>query len=197
MKKKAIAIIIIVLCVSILLSGCIDEFIGSTHISYQASLLPVNGTAIVYLPIAINRDGSVSDVMNNLTICYPNGTFNPNVIYEIIDTKHGKALKIVTNKQIEVRNHINRKGAINQNFSMWNGMLPPEGYYAVPAGSVWIYLDNSSMAEKVSILHLEVDSSCGILFGHAGLKISINHPIGNITVLKYGWDKYPVYKMRY
>ena len=179
------------------MSGCIDEFIGSTHISYQASLLPVNGTAIVYPPIAINRDGSVSEVMNNLTICYPNGTLNPNAIYEIIDTKHGKALKIVTNEQIEVRNHINRKGAIDQNFSMWNGMFPREGYYAVPAGSVWIYLDNSSTAEKVSVQRLEVDSSCGMLFGHAGLKISINHPIGNITVLKYGWNKYPVYKMRY
>ena len=197
MRKKSITIIIVVLCASIFLSGCIDELIGSTHISYQASLLPVNGTAIVYLPIAINRDGSVSDVMDDLTICYPNGTLYPNTVHEIIDTKHGKALKIVTSAQTEVRNYISRKGAIDQNFSMWSAMFPAEGYYAVPVGSVWIYLDNSSTAEKVSIQHLEVDSSCGMLFGHAGLKILINHPIGNITVLKYGWNKYPVYKMRY
>jgi len=138
----------------------------------------------------------MSDVMDDLTICYPNGTRDPDTIHEVIDTKHGKALRMVTNAQTEVRNHINQKGAIDQNFSMWSAMFPHKGYYAVPVGSVLIYLDNSSTEEKVSIHHLEVDSSCGMLFGHAGLKNLINHSTKNITVLKNGWNKYPVYKMR-
>ena len=199
MRIKSIAIIIIILCTSIFFSGCTgkDELIGSTHNSYHVSLLPVNGTAIVFLPIAVNKDGTVSDVMINLTVCYPNGTLNPNVVNEIIDTEHGKALKIITNEQVEVKNIINSKGAVDQNFSMWSGILTFEEYYALPVGSLWIYLDNSSTAEYVNVLNLEIGSSYGILASNAGSKIQLNHPVNNITVLKEGWNSYPIFRMRY
>jgi hypothetical protein len=198
MKIKSIAIII-VLCTSIFFSGCTgnDELIGSTHNSYHVSLLPVNGTAIVFLPIAVNKDGTVSDVMKNLTVCYPNGTLNPNVVNEIIDTEHGKALKIITNEQVEVKNNINSRGAVDQNFSMWSGILPFEEYYAIPIGSIWIYLDNSSTAENVNVQNIEIDSSYELLTGNAGSKIQLDHPVNNITVLKGGWNAYPIYRMRY
>lgn len=199
MRINSTVIIILFICTGIFSSGCADkdEFIGSTYNSYHISLLPVNGTAIVYVPIAMNKDGTVSDVMKNLTACYPNGTRNPNAVTEVIDTEHGKVLKIITNEHVEVRNSMYGKGAIDQNFSMWNGILPSEEYYAIPIGSVWIYLDNSSTAEHVRVQHLEIDSSYSIVTGNVNVKILIDHPVNHFTVLHSGWNAYPIYKMRY
>lgn len=184
MKIKTISIIIFIFLI-VGTSGCI----GKTSVYYNLVITPTNGTAIIYVPVAINEDGSMSDVMNNLrTISYRSREPNQNASYEIINTNHGKALKVVTKEQIEIQNDIVQRGQASFNITMWNKT------FEARTGEVWIYMDNSSTAEDVNIRFQLFYLNRGLVIGqHVGTLITTKQH-ANDTSLKKGWNVYPIYE---
>ena len=200
MKSKLIIfVIVIIICISV--SGCI---LGHTTFAYDLVVSPVNGTAIIYVPIAIDEDGSISEVMDNLTIySYPDSSSNAsceiidnvpssNVSCKIIDTLHGKALEIVTDERIIIKNMIHQRGkeeSTEVNITLWNETFENDSTGDI--GNIWIYLDDSSTAENVSTT-LDVWYVESFL-AHGGGKGSIT-TASYLTVLNNGWNTYPVCK---
>ena len=192
MKIKYINVVIITITFIFLIigtSGCIVK----TSAYYKLVISPTNGTAIIYVPVAINEDGSMSDVMNNpKVISYRSREPNPNASYEIINTNHGKALKVVTKEQIEIQNGINQRGQANFNITMWNKT------FEARTGEVWIYMDNSSTAEDVNIMfQLSYSNTVFVIAQHAGTSITTEQYANDRTSLKKGWNVYPIYEMIY
>jgi len=187
MKTKLI-IFVIIICISI--SGCTD-IMGKTSFVYDVTVSPVNGTAIIYVPIAIDEDGSISEVMDNLTIySYPDKEPSPNASCEIIDTIHGKALEIVTDERIIIKNKITQRGIAELDITLWNKTFENGSR----TGSIWMYVDSSSTAEDVSITfdfwYLQVFLKPG-----NGYSITTEPYLNYVTVLNNGWNTYPVYQM--
>ncbi len=183
MKTKLI-ILIIIICISV--SGC-TEILGRTTFAYDLVVSPVNGTAIIYVPIAIDEDGSISEVMGNLTIySYPDNVPSSNASCEIIDTIHGKALKTVTDERIKIKNMIHQRGSgsAEVNITLWNETFENS------TGSIWMYVDDSSTAEDVSIT---LDVWYVRSFLASGYSRSIR-TASYLTVLNNGWNTYPVCK---
>jgi hypothetical protein len=192
MKTKLI-ILIIIICISV--SGCIDigRVTGSTSFAYDVTVSPVNGTAIIYVPIAIDAGGSVSDVMDNLTIySYPDSALNSNASCEITDSIHGKALEIITDEPIRIKNRISQRGLADPNITLWNKTFENGS----TTGSIWVYVDSSSTAEDVSIT-FDVWSVQTVLLHSHGVSITTEPYLNDVTVLKNGWNTYPVYQRRW
>ena len=170
--------------------------IGRTSFVYDVTVSPVNGTAIIYVPIAVDEDGSVSEVMDNLTIySYPDSALNSNASCEIIDTIHGKALEIVTDEPIRIKNDISQRGRADRadmNITLCNKTFENGS----TTGSIWMYLDSSSTAEDVSI-EFEVWSVQTFLAYGDGVSITTEPYLNDVTALKNGWNTYPVYQMRW
>jgi len=188
MKTKLI-IFVIIICISV--SGCMG-LIGRTSFTYDVTVSPVNGTAIIYVPIAVDEDGSVSEVMDNLTIySYPDNVPSSNASCEIIDTIHGKALEIVTDEPIRIKNDITQRGCNGElNITLWNETFENS------TGSIWIYMDGSSTAEDVSITFKARYIQVFMAYGN-GVKITTEPYLNDVTVLKTGWNTYPVYQRRW
>ncbi|MEA1998524.1 MAG: hypothetical protein U9N61_04260 [Euryarchaeota archaeon] len=180
MRTKLI-IFIIIICISI--SGCIG-IIGRTSFVYDVTVSPVNGTAIIYVPIAVDEDGNVSEVMDNLTIySYPDNVPSSNASFEIIETIHGKALEIVTDEPIRIKNKITQRGSsVKLNITLWNETFENS------TGSIWMYLDGSSTAEDVSITFEAWYVQVFLAYGN-GITIETN-----AAVPKNGWNTYQVYE---
>ena len=192
MKTKLI-IFVIIICISV--SGCMG-LIGRTSFTYDVTVSPVNGTAIIYVPIAIDEDGSVSEVMDNLTIySYPDNVPSSNASCEIIDTIHGKALEIITDEPIMIKNSISQRGRADRadmNITLCNKTFENGS----TTGSIWMYLDSSSTAEDVSI-EFEVWSVQTFLAYGDGVSITTEPYLNDVTALKNGWNTYPVWQMRW
>lgn len=170
--------------------------IGRTSFVYDVTVSPVNGTAIIYVPIAVDEDGSVSEVMANLTIySYPDNVPSSNASCEIIDTIHGKALEIVTDEPIRIKNDISQRGRADRadmNITLCNKTFENGS----TTGSIWMYLDSSSTAEDVSI-EFEVWSVQTFLAYGDGVSITTEPYLNDVTALKNGWNTYPVWQMRW
>jgi len=195
MKSKLIIfVIVIIICISV--SGCI---LGHTTFAYDLVVSPVNGTAIIYVPIAIDEDGSISEVMDNLTIySYPDSSSNAsceiidnvpssNVSCKIIDTLHGKALEIVTDERIIIKNMIHKRGieeSTEVNITLWNETFENS------TGNIWMYVDDSSTAEDVTITLDVWYVQSFLTSGYSGTIRTESYPI----VLNNGWNTYPVYQ---
>jgi hypothetical protein len=193
MMKTKLIIFVIIICISV--SGCIDigRVTGSTSFAYDVTVSPVNGTAIIYVPIAVDEDGSVSEVMDNLTIySYPDSALNSNASCEIIDSIHGKALEIITDEPIRIKNRISQRGRAELNITLWNETCEK----GTTTGSIWVYVDSSSTAEDVSIA-FEVWSVQTVLLHSHGVSITTEPYLNDVTVLKNGWNTRPVWKMRW
>ncbi len=189
MKTKLI-IFVIIICISV--SGCMG-MIGRTSFAYDVTVSPVNGTAIIYVPIAVDEDGSVSEVMDNLTIySYPDNVPSSNASCEIIDTIHGKALEIITDEPIMLKNRISQRGLADPNITLWNKTFENGN----TTGSIWVYVDSSSTAEDVSIT-FDVWSVQTVLLHSHGVSITTEPYLNDVTVLKNGWNTYPVYQRRW
>jgi len=199
MKSKLIIfVIVIIICISV--SGC-TGILGRTTFGYDVVVSPVNGTAIIYVPIAIEEDGSISEVMDNLTIySYPDSSSNAsceiidnvpssNVSCKIIDTIHGKALEIVTDERIIIKNMIHQRGreeSTEVNITLWNETFENS------TGNIWMYVDDSSTAEDVTIT---LDVWYVLTSGYSGtIRTKPYH--NSVTVLNNGWNTYPVYQRR-
>ena len=186
MKTKLI-IFVILICISV--SGCMG-LIGRTSFTYDVTVSPVNGTAIIYVPIAVDEDGSVSEVMDNLTIySYPDNVPSSNASCEIIDTIHGKALEIVTDEPIRIKNDISQRGRAELNITLWNETFENGS----TTGSIWMYVDSSSTAEDVSITFEAWYVQVFLAYGY-GISITTEPYLYDVTVLKNGWNTYPVYE---
>ena len=190
MKTKLIIfVIVIIICISV--SGCMG-LIGRTSFVYDVTVSPVNGTAIIYVPIAVDEDGSVSEVMDNLTIySYPDNVPSSNASCKIIDTIHGKALEIVTDEPIKIKNKITQRGSNAElNITLWNETFENS------TGSIWVYVDSSSTAEDVSITFEAWYVQVVLAYGY-GIKITTEPYLNDVTALKNGWNTYPVYQRRW
>lgn len=185
MKTKLI-IFVIIICISV--SGCMG-LIGRTSFVYDVTVSPVNGTATIYVPIAVDEDGSVSEVMDNLTIySYPDNVPSSNASCKIIDTIHGKALEIVTDEPIKIKNKITQRGSNAElNITLWNETFENS------IGSIWIYMDGSSTAEDVSITFEAWYVQVFMAYGN-GVEITTSD---GVAALKTGWNTRPVWQMRW
>jgi len=187
MKTKLI-IFVIIICISV--SGCMS-LIGRTSFTYDVTVSPVNGTAIIYVPIAIDEEGGVSGVMDNLAIySYPNSALNSSASCEIIDSIHGKALEIITDEPIRIKNRISQRGRAELNITLWNETFENS------TGSIWMYVDSSSTAEDISITFESWYVQVVLAYGH-GVSITTEPYLNDVTVLKTGWNTYPVYQRRW
>ena len=170
--------------------------IGRTSFVYDVTVSPVNGTAIIYVPIAVDEDGSISEVMDNLTIySYPDNVPSSNASCEIIDTIHGKALEIVTDEPIKIKNKITQRGRADRadmNITLWNETFEN----STGTGTIWMYVDGSSTAEDVNIA-FEVWSVQVFMAYGDGVKITTEPYLNDVTALKNGWNTYPVRKRRW
>lgn len=170
--------------------------IGRTSFVYDVTVSPVNGTAIIYVPIAIDEDGSISEVMDNLTIySYPDNVPSSNASCEIIGTIHGKALEIITDEPIRVKNKITRRGRADRadmNITLWNKTFEN----GTGTGTIWMYVDSSSTAEDVTIA-FEVWSVQTVLAYGDGVTITTKSHFDEVPALKTGWDARPVRKRRW
>ena len=194
MKTKLIIfVIVIIICISV--SGC-TGILGRTSFVYDVTVSPVNGTAIIYVPIAIDEDGSISEVMGNLTIySYPDNVPSSNASCEIIDTIHGKALKTVTDEPIRIKNKITQRGRADRadmNITLWNKTFENGS----TTGSIWMYVDSSSTAENVSIT-FEVWSVQVFMAYGDGVTITTKSQFDEVPVLKNGWNVRPVREKRW
>jgi len=189
MKTKLI-IFVIIICISV--SGCMG-LIGRTSFAYDVTVSPVNGTAIIYVPIAVDEEGSISEVMNNLTIySYPDNVPNSNASCGIIDTIHGKALEIVTDEPIMIKNRISQRESAELNITLWNKIFENGS----TTGSIWVYVDSSSTAEDVSITFDARYVQVFLAYGN-GVSITTEPYLNDVTVLKNGWNTYPIYQRRW
>jgi len=170
--------------------------IGRTSFTYDVTVSPVNGTAIIYVPIAVDEDGSVSEVMDNLTIySHPDNVPSSNASCEIIDTIHGKALEIVTDEPIIIKNKITQRGTADRadmNITLWNKTFENGS----GTGSIWMYVDSSSTAEDMSIA-FEVWSVQTFLAYGNGVTITTKSHFDEVPALKNGWNVRPVRKRRW
>ena len=111
---------------------------------------------------------------------------NASTIEEIIE----RVLHSITGKFDSAR--ISQRGLADPNITLWNKTFENGS----TTGSIWVYVDSSSTAEDVSIT-FDVWSVQTVLLHSHGVSITTEPYLNDVTVLKNGWNTYPVYQRRW
>ncbi len=155
-------------------------------VEYRVTVEPVNRNEAVtiYVPVALKEDGTVHDVIENLAV---NGT----KAVEIVETEHGKMLKIVTKNRTTVRGYYSHRVPVFSNLDVIKPSTAKIKSYYEPT-EVYVYM--SGDADKVN-LNFEIWTKWSGLGmpGHAGYVWSfwLNGHLGEVTLRK-GWNNYTV-----
>lgn len=136
--------------VTVVLSGFFYLYNPPTQpISYSYTLtIDVGGSGnyTIYAPIPLTADGEVHEVLSDLHISSGSG------LITIVDTEHGKALKLISNGSICVE--AKTKDAGNAQLSLFNKTYA----FSHKPGNYkhWVYCNYSSGIEAIT---LKIDSS--------------------------------------
>ncbi len=157
MSKKSKGLIIISIALIFVLMGyLVYSIIGVERVengqSYEYKLLITPKDVenyTLYVPIAINEDGSVSELMDDLHITKGNAS------YEIIETEYGKVLKIVANGEVNFESSGKRRIPM-PHLSMLN--VTEEGEQASGDVEFWVYCDKPIDSDNITLtLHLSAE----------------------------------------
>ena len=149
-------------------------------VCYYVCINPVYGNKMknavtLYIPIALTKDGRIHEVMKNLEV------YNAFEV-EIIDTKYGKALKIVTSNYTVIRGYYAYRTKV---FSNWDPIKPSllyDDYH------VYIYLRGN--ADFVTVALAMCSESSFVLEGGRDRFLGgLSYPTKFVT-LKSGWNVY-------
>ena len=116
------------------------EYSGIARYSVEIQL-EEKGNFTLYLPLAEEETGNVSDVMNKLHV------IRGHCLFEVTKTKHGMALKISGNESVQLYGETTgvwQEGK-HLRLSMLNGTNNNTLQY-------WSYLDNSSQATNIQVI---------------------------------------------
>lgn len=195
-KEKGFIIIIIVFAFVIVLMGYVAySIIGverlerSQSYEYNLHVIPDgNGNYTLYVPIVVNEDESISLLTENLHITSGGAT------YEIIDTEHGKALRIEGDEGITFEASTNERISFPY-LSMLNESI--DRMETIGEVDFWIFCDNSNDSGNITIsVHLETQSEREWYNGLGMRKSSSGtireEEIDEVT-LTSGWQKVPGY----
>ena len=183
--RRIVFIIIIVIC--LIFSGCIYEKSSNNKIKQKATsyfeyLIEIdsysNETYETYVPVPLNANNlGVSNIYNNVKINQGDGTF------ELIETIHGKAIKIVT--QGDVCLYANKKEKIPfAQLSLNNSPINIETIdMQGELSGFWIYLNcssNNTISMNLSLYVWNSDVNTAIAID--------NTRKSSLTILTQGWN---------
>jgi hypothetical protein len=152
-------------------------------VCYYVCINPVYGNKMrdavtIYVPIVLTKDGRIHEVMRNLKI------YNASKV-EIINTKYGKALKIVTSNYTVIKGYYAYRTKL---FSELDLIKPSLSY---DYNHVYIYLNGKADYVDLS-LSMCSDSNLYILYGSYGWFLG---SIYKSTTLEDGWNGYYISKV--
>ena len=157
---------------------------------YEVQILPEEkGNYTLYVPVIVNEDGSVSELMQDINIIKGNAT------YEIIDTEHGKALKIVADEEVRIKSS-GQKRILWPYLSMLNA-TKEERIQENGEVEFWVYCDKPAGSKNIT---LNIYFSAGVwsdTYNGLGMQRSNSahfkdEQIEDVTVVT-GWQKVPGY----
>ncbi len=177
MKLTKRLIAIIVLATFLVVSVAVYYFGQENVVCYYVCINPVYGNktreaVTLYVPIVLTKDGKIHKVMKNLEV------YNASKV-EIVDTKYGKALKVVTSNYTVIRGYYAHRTKILSEFDPIKPSLSYDYH-------VYIYLN--SKADHVNLSLLMCSESIFILEGGYGWFLG-GHISKSVT-LKNGWNVY-------
>jgi len=178
MKRR---IVIIILATFLVVSLVIYYFGQENMVCYYVCINPVYGVnetrepITLYVPIVLTKDGRIHEVMKNLEV------YNASEV-KIIDTKYGKALKVVTSNYTVIKGHYTYR---TEAFSNWDPIKPSllyDDYH------VYIYLRGN--ADFVTVALVMCSESSFVLEGGRDRFLGgLSYPTKFVT-LKNGWNVY-------
>lgn len=193
--KVLVAFIIVLVLIMYLVYQLIvieTEEDGQSY-EYEMQIVPEEkGNYTLYVPVIINEDGSVSELMQDINIIKGNAT------YEIIDTEHGKALKIVTDEEVRIKSsgqkrilwpYLSMLNATKEDRVQENGEVEFWVYCDKPVGSKNITLNIYFSAEVWS------DTYNGLGMQKLNSGNFKDEQIEDVTVVT-GWQKVPGYILK-
>ncbi|WP_202319479.1 hypothetical protein [Archaeoglobus neptunius] len=155
-------------------------------VEYRVTVEPVNCSkaVTVYVPVVLKEDGTIHDVMENLAV---NGT----KVMEIVETEHGKMLKIVTKNRTTVMGYYSHRVPI---FSKLDVVKPSTAEVKSYYEPTEVYAYMSGDADRVSLKFeiwakwsgLTLPMHTGYVWG-----FWLNGHLDKVT-LKEGWNNYTV-----
>jgi len=164
-----------ILAISLVISLAVYYFGQENVVCYHVCVNPVygNGTrepVTLYVPIVLTKDGKIHEIMTSLKV------YNASKV-EIVDTKYGKALKIVTNNYTVIKGYYAYRTRV---FSNWDPIKPSLTYEDYLGYHGYIYLDGK--ADYVNVSLAMCSESTFILEGGYCLFLD--------GTLKNGWNVY-------
>ena len=144
LTKKWIATIFLI---SILMICSIVYYFGQENmVCYYVCINPVYGNktrdaVTIYIPIVLTKDGKIHKVMKNLKV------YNASEV-EIINTKYGKALKIVTSNYTVIKGYFAYRTKV---FSSWDPIKPSLTYHDYLGYRTHIYLNGKADYVNLSL----------------------------------------------
>jgi len=147
---------------------------------YHLCINPVYGNktrepVTLYVPIVLTKDGRIHEVMKNLKV------YNASEV-EIVNTKYGKALKIVTSNYTIIKGYYAYRTEV---FSNWDPIKPSLTYEDYFGYHAYIYLNGK--ADYVNLSLSMCSESTFILEGGYGWFLG---GIYKSTTLENGWNVY-------
>jgi hypothetical protein len=197
-KGKAFIIVIIVLAIIIVAMGyVVYSIIGververSQSYEYVLHVIPdENGNFTLYVPIVINEDESISELTEDLHIT--KGDTN----YEIIDTEHGRALKIEGDEEVIIESSTKEQITFPY-LSMLNETI--DRRETLGDVDFWVFCDKTNVPGDITLsVQLSTQSERDWYNGLGMHKWSSGsareEEIEEVT-LTSGWQKVPGYLM--
>ncbi|UCE36336.1 MAG: hypothetical protein JSW00_12480 [Thermoplasmata archaeon] len=198
MEKERKVLIIVLIAFAIVIASIgyfvyliieVETVERSQSYEYKLEIIPdETGEYTVYVPIVINEDKSISELMDDLHITKGDAT------YEIIETEHGWALKIVSNTEVSIESSIDEPISFPY-LSMLNESI--ERKEAHSEVNFWVFYDKLEGEGNITLsVHLSTDSE-RVWYNGLGLEkwSSGTHreeKIDEVTVTS-GWQKVPGY----
>jgi len=176
-RKQVVTIILSAFSV---ISLAVYYFGQENVVCYHVCIDPIYGNktrepVTLYIPIVLTKDGRIHEVMRNLKV------YNASDV-RIVDTKYGKALKVVTGNYTVIEGHYTYRTKIDSN---WDPIKPSLSY---DDNHVYIYL--AGKADHVNLSLSMCSESIFILEGGYGWFLGgLSYPIKFVT-LKNGWNVY-------
>jgi hypothetical protein len=166
----------------------------------------------VYVPIPINEDGIVFNMI------YTPQILDGVTAYEVFETEHGKALKIVGRGNVTFCTELNsdgnvsfiaegegQEGILHASLSMWNGSFVDDGWREDEWRELWTYSDippnisNMTVHVSLDIIHStqtvdgfgKVIKSYSTVNAQDYLKYNVSNGWQKVIEKRTGWETYP------
>lgn len=187
-------LIVIIILISITISGCTEQNEPYSPIKYIVKI-ETNDKAVVYLPVLLDLpDNTVADLVSSFNIDKKKSQ-NIEITYDVIDTIHGKALKVYATENVTIKAVSSNKYYKNHPEIPITRFIPgTEGEQKffnmsmkTNEGSYWAYLDTNPDNQVKVLIYAGADINVGGEYWTSQPDGSDNR--NYFFTMKPGWNK--------